>query len=185
MPHTALVRAIPILLAGLAGCMSVPDPDEGWVLLEEKGGIAISARGLEDADFPRLRGVAVLDADPLEVIAVFSDVNRSAEWVPNLVEARYLAPPSNEATWVYQRGRAPIPAHLIVWDRDVVMFTELIPIEEGRSWRAEFLAGEPDRVDVPTKVVRMPHMAGHAYLERSEDGRTRIEFEVELDAGGS
>jgi len=168
----------------LTGCLSVPEPEEGWVQIAERGGDTLSALGLEGKRLPRLRGEGVIAGDALEVIAVIADVARSAEWVPHMVEARHLEPPSNEATWVYQRGRAPIPANVIVWDRDVVMHTTLMITERGQAWRAEFEARAPERVPVPERVVRMPRLSGHAEVSRTEDGRALVVFEIEADAGG-
>jgi len=168
----------------LTSCLAVPEPEEGWVQIAERGGDTLLALGLEGKRLPRLRGEGVIAGDPLEVIAVIADVARSPEWVPHMVDARYLEPPTNEAVWVYQRGRAPIPANVIVWDRDVVMHTSLHVIEAGREWRAEFEARTPERVPVPERVVRMPRVSGHAEVSRTEDGRAAIAFEIEADAGG-
>jgi len=162
----------------------MPDPDEGWVLVAERSGVTLSALGLEGTDLPRIRGEGLIEADPLLVLAVFADVSRSADWMPNLIEARYLAPPTNSDSWVYQRGRAPIPANLLVWDRDVVVHNELIVIEPGRAWRTNFSAGDPERVSIPHQTVRILHMQGHALLRRTDEGHTQFTFEVEFDAGG-
>lgn len=169
-------------LALLAACYAIPHPDEGWVPVSERGGLTIEARGLEDSTLPRIRGTGRLAADPLHVVAVFADVARSSEWIPHLVEARYLVPPTNGRAVVYQRGTAPVPFHLAVWDRDVVLVSAVSEEEPG-LWRTTFTAAERD-VPLPEKVVRIPRMDGEATVRALGDGTTELVFEVEVDAGG-
>jgi hypothetical protein len=169
----------------LCACASSPDPERGWVPVGLRHGIEVFVRGLPDTSLPRVRGEAVIEADLLLVLAVLADVHRSAEWVPLVVEARYLEAEPSAGVWIYQRGRAPIPANLFLWDRDVVVHSELIEEEPNVSYRVNFQAAEPERVKLPPKVVRMPRMNGFSELIRLGPRRTRVIFEVELDAGGS
>lgn len=173
-----------LALLALASCVSVPHPDEGWTLLSDRDGIRLWAHGLEDSGLPRIRAQADLEVDPLEVLHVLADVATAPDWVPHMLEARYLDGPSNGVSWSYQRGQAPVPANLIVWDRDAVMRFEFEILEPGGRWRSTFATGEPERVPTPTGVVRLPRMNGYADLERTETG-SRLVFEVELDAGGA
>jgi hypothetical protein len=155
--------------------------EAGWTRVAEDEGIVVSSRPSERSELPIFRGVAQVDAPLLEVLAVVTDADRHQEWLFSCSDSALVAQTSAATGIVYNRTEAPWP----VPDRDVVLDSRVEIVDGEREVIVRFSATEhPERP--PTKgVVRMPYLQGHYHLLAVDEGRTRVEYQVDSDPGGS
>lgn len=156
--------------------------DEGWVRVAESGGIEAYQQEVPGRGLPRFRGVGEIEAEPAAILAVLDDVERACEWVPDCMESRILERESETRVAYYSRTDSPWP----VADRDVVVRSEtrIVPGPELTIERRFEAASEPV-VAVPKGVERMKTMRGHYRLTAVAPSRTRVEYQVDADPGGS
>jgi hypothetical protein len=155
--------------------------EAGWTRVAEDEGIVVSSRPSERSELPIFRGVAQVDAPLLEVLAVVTDADRHREWIFMCSDSALVAQTSAATGIVYNRTKAPWP----VPDRDVVLDSRVEIVDGEREVIVRFSATEhPERP--PTQgVVRMPYLQGHYHLRAEDAGRTRVEYQVDSDPGGS
>jgi hypothetical protein len=155
--------------------------EAGWTRVAEDEGIVVSSRPSDRSELPIFRGVAQVDAPLLQVLAVVTDADRHQEWLFSCSDSALVAQTSAATGIVYNRTKAPWP----VPDRDVVLDSRVEIVDGEREVIVRFSATEhPERP--PTKgVVRMPYLQGHYHLRAADEGRTRVEYQVDSDPGGS
>lgn len=201
----ALAPALAVGLAGLVGCRpaasapvattppseataehdpppsSAPPAPTGWTTVADEDGIAITSRPSEHSPLPVFRGVGVVDAPLLEVLAVVTDAERHQEWIFACSASGLVAQTSDATGIVYNRTATPWP----VPDRDVVLDSRVEIIDGEREVMVRFSATEhPDR-PVERGVVRMTYLHGHYHLWAEDATHTRVEYQVDSDPGGS
>ena len=153
--------------------------EAGWQPVHKEDGITVERSSASAAGRPRLRARTVIAAGIDLVSSVLRDVERHPEWRNRCTEARVLQREGDDKLVVYSRteGRWPVA------DRDSVFESEVVRREaehvEIRFRNVESLLMPP----VPG-VVRMPSVDGDYRLEALDAGRTRVEYELEMDMGG-
>ncbi|MFT3922971.1 MAG: START domain-containing protein [Myxococcales bacterium] len=156
------------------------EPDGSWLAIRDDEGITTWKRERAGDALPGFRGATVMPANVWDLLSVLDDVDRAAEWTANCIEMRRLAGSSDQRLFVYARMDAPWP----VRDRDVI--TQVTP---------RFLSARAVFVDIravpypalPPKqgMVRIPSMVASYRFDVLSEARTRVEYRIELDAGGT
>jgi START domain len=153
----------------------------GWTRVAEEEGIVVTSRPSEQSPLPIFRGVAVVEASLLEVLAVVTDAERHHEWIFSCSASALVAQTSETTGVVYNRTDTPWP----VPDRDVVLDSRVALVDGEREVLVRFSAVEhPDRPP-QAGVVRMTYLQGHYHLWVQDAAHTRVEYQVDSDPGGS
>lgn len=152
-----------------------------WTRVGVFDGVSVSSRQIPGQDMPEFRGVAVVDANLFQVMAVIDDADRHCEWMARCAESRVVKQLKGFDRVLYQRLDAPWP----VADRDLVVRGS-IRIDRDRrlvvsSFRSVNLRGMPPREG----VVRVTALKGFYRLKQLKDGKTRVLYQVYSDPGGS
>lgn len=166
------------LLAASAADGATDGEREGWTTVREEDGIVLSRRDAEGAS--EFRAVATVEAPLARVIAVLSDVPRHVEWRSRLAEARVLERPSERVAILYNRIHGAWP----VSDRDVVVRSET-HVEGPDAVRIELRAVESPLAPEREGVVRVPLLEGRYALAALGPERTRVEYGMRMELGGS
>jgi hypothetical protein len=162
--------------------IAAPSPALGdWEHLTTEDGIEVSQREIPDRALPVFRAEGVIDAGVYEVLAVIADTENHTRWMHNCVESRQLERESETVSYGYNRTGAPWP----VSDRDVVVRAEMVILEPGKEVHQRFKSVTSDLMGPVRGVVRMPHLQGHYKLRVLGPDRTRVEYQVDADPGGS
>lgn len=152
---------------------------EEWRDVVDDDGIVVSTLERPDSELPLLRGVTTIAAGPVAIADVIRDVPRQSEWMHQVSEARVVEE-TDEAVFVYTRTDMPWP----VADRDAILRTELIVVEPDVEVRAVARSTDAHSVPELNGVVRMPRVVGEFHLRIAGEGRTRVEYRLDVDPGG-
>jgi hypothetical protein len=168
-------------LAAVVVPLAAPAAEEGWRETARADGIVVSERPLPGQHVPTFRGTGIVDGDLATVLGIIGDVEQHPAWLPDCAEARVLSRPSPTVSYVYHRTDVPWP----VADRDVVFRQEVRVLEPHRL--VHVTIASDDSVFVPptggsVRVVRL--IAGYR-LEALDASRTRVEYRVDVDPGGT
>lgn len=174
--RTALLTAI--LLA--SACLQAAGADE-WEVILERDGIVVSRRSVEGERLPRLRAVGEVPGTPYEVLAVLLDVPEHVAWRPDCAESRIVRRISHWKSLTYTRIRTPWP----LADRDVVVEDEVLFLDPLSRVKVIFQAVAAPDVESGRHVIRMPSVTGSYSIEATQDGRSRVQYELKADPGGS
>ncbi len=170
-----------ILLVGLLlGAGTVSESGDGWHRVVERGGIHVDQKSVPGRTLAESRAVVEIAASRWEVLAVITDVVNQPEWVPRLAEVRVLETEEPLRAVFQLRMDMPWP----VSDRDAVLSSHTEFPEKGGSITRFSMTSHPDP-EPAEGVIRMLRLRGHYALTALEPGRTRVEYLVDADPGGS
>ncbi len=169
-----LVLVVVLLLLTPAGAPA------DWELLTTEEGIEVSRLQIPGRALPVLRGIGIVEAEPVAVLEVLRDIPRQTEWMYSCEESKVLRREGETILYVYNRTNLPWP----VADRDVVVRSEAVTVEFGREIHVFFRTAPEERVEPRDGIVRMPRLEGHWKLAGIDPGRTRVEYQVDADPGG-
>jgi hypothetical protein len=155
--------------------------DQPWEQVSNQQGIIVDRRPVDGSKLKEFRGRGVVDASLAQVLAVFNDIDKGTEWMDSCSGSSVVEDQGERLKIAYNRTRAPWP----VSDRDVVLRNEVTFDEREGVVKIEVSSVE--RADRPPVkgVVRMPSLRGHWYLWPTPDGRTRTEYQLHANPGGS
>lgn len=154
--------------------------DSGWAPIASEEGIVVTSRPSEHSPLPVFRGVGVVEAPLLEVLAVVTDAQRHHEWIFSCSASALVEQTSDSTGIVYNRTATPWP----VPDRDVVLDSRVEVIDGEQEIRVSFTATEHRDRPAEDGVVRMTYLHGHYHLWADGPERTRVEYQVDSDPGG-
>ena len=170
------------LMVGLVATMATPAAAQGkWERINKEEGIEVFRKEIAGRDMPMFRGRAVVKADLYTVLAVLSDFDRHTEWMHSCFEAGLLKEIDDLNRLSYNRADAPWP----VSDRDVVVRSKLTINEKRKMVIVNFRSVKHPKMPEQEDVVRMPRLRGHYKLKILSDNKTRVEYMVEANPGGS
>ncbi len=154
--------------------------EAGWRQLADVEGIVVSEHPSAHSDTPIFRGVGVVEAPLLEILAVVTDADRHHEWVFSCSASRMIEQTSRTTGLVYNRTATPWP----VPDRDVVLTSQIELIDAEQEILVRFSAVEHPGTPPQDGVIRMPYLEGHYHLRAEGPRRTVVEYQVDSDPGG-
>ncbi|MEX1366110.1 MAG: START domain-containing protein [Nannocystaceae bacterium] len=159
---------------------ALPRDEAGWTEIAAEDGIVVTSRSSEHSPLPVFRGVGVVDASLLEVLAVIPDAPRHQEWIFSCSDSALVEQTSDATGIVYNRTATPWP----VPDRDVVLDSRIEVLDGEREVMVRFVATEHPGRPPEDGVVRMTYLQGHYHLWAEGPERTRVEYQVDSDPGG-
>lgn len=151
-----------------------------WKLISEKDGIYVYTQQLEDSKFKAVRAVCTVDCPVGRLAYVLMDVSNTKDWVYATKVCKLLKKMSPTDIFYYSEVELPWP----VSNRDFIIRITLT--QDPKTKIARIVAeNHPDYVPEKKNVVRIPKSAGNWILTPLADGRTKVEYVIHVDPGGS
>lgn len=170
------------LLGSLLLSATAPAASEdkgGWKILSKERGITVSVREEPGRELPTFRGEGIIEGELLLILAIVLDAPGAMEWAEGADEVRLVREIDPRTHILYTRTDTPWP----VSDRD--MYTKRVTevVRPGEEYRLhlECQKGEAERKG----VIRVTDCESHFVLRRVDDNHTLIEYQVNIDPGGS
>lgn len=171
-------------LVPLLGGASEPAGGEGaaWKVMSTTPYL-VKSRAIRGNPVRELWAVAILDAPAVEIQAAILDTEAFPRFMPHVKEAVVVGTPEPDGSYYsYARTEPPLVA-----GRDYVLHvfvdSQLTPAGQGEfasHWQAD-----PDRVPRRAGLVRLKQNNGSWRVSPTEDGKTRVEYRLAVDPGGS
>jgi hypothetical protein len=152
-----------------------------WEVIEERDGIVVSRRPVQDRAFPQLRAVGEVRGTPYEILAVLLDVPAHVDWLPDCRVSKTLRRLGPWRYVIYTRTDAPWP----VADREAVTENEVIFLDPPTKVKVNFDAISAPEVARAPGTVRMKSLSGFYSIEAIDDGRSLVHYELDADPAGS
>lgn len=153
---------------------------EGFQQVREDEGITTWVSDRSGRVLSAVRACVTIHASVWDVLAVLEDVDRACEWTAHCAQMRRVRTVSEHEMLVYARMKAPWP----VQDRDVVTRVSVSYGALGEL-RASIENVEVPEVPTVADVVRMPMMRAHYKFRVLDENRVEVEYQLEVDPGGS
>lgn len=150
-----------------------------WEVISKQKGITVSRAQVTNRQFPSFKGVGVVQGDIYHVFAVLTDIDRHIEWMSHCSASRVLSKNSKTNWVIYNVTDAPWP----VYDREAVMITEVNVNPD--SFLITFTATKAHKMKPKKHTVRMNSFEGSYKLTSLSKNRTRVEYTINTDPGGS
>ena len=155
--------------------------DGKWEEITREQGIVVSKKAVAGQDLPAFRGIAVVNASIFDILAVLDDTPKIQDWMHNCIDSRPIQVINEFERITYNKTDAPWP----VSDRDVVVRSKLTINEKRKMVIVNFRSVKHPKMPEQEDVVRMPRLRGHYKLKILSDNKTRVEYMVEANPGGS
>lgn len=148
--------------------------------MHERDGIRSWASERPGRPLSAFRAQMELAGDAWSALAILEDVSRACEWTSHCAELTTVQTLSERELIVYARMDAPWP----VRDRDVVTHIRVLSEGEGALLVTIEAASDHYRA-ARAGVVRMPRFRAHYRLRALPARRTSLEYQIEVDPGGT
>jgi hypothetical protein len=168
------------LTLALLSLLGVANADQNWEKVSDKNGIIVDRRPVEGTKLKEFRGRGVIEAPITSILAVFNDIDKATEWMDQCKQSSLVEDHGDRQKIVYNRTKAQWP----VSDRDAVLMNNVFFDEVENRVRIEFSTVD-GKLPAQKGVVRMPYLKGHWYMWPESHDKTRVEYEVHADPGGS
>jgi len=152
-----------------------------WEIIEERDGIVVSRRPVQNRAFPQLRAVGEVRGTPYEILAVLLDVPAHVGWLPDCRVSKSLRRLGPWRYVIYTRTNAPWP----VPDREAVIENEVIFLDPPSKVKVKFDAISAPDVARARGTVRMKSLSGFYSIEAIDDERSLVHYELDADPAGS
>jgi hypothetical protein len=151
-----------------------------WKLISEKDGIYVYTQNLEHSRFKAVRAVCTVDCGVARLSYVLMDVSNTRDWVYATKVCKLLKKMSPTDIYYYSEVELPWP----VSNRDFIIRITLTQDEKTKIARI-VAENHPEFVPEKKNVIRIPKSAGNWTLTPLGDGRTKVEYVIHVDPGGS
>jgi START domain len=151
-----------------------------WKLISQKDGIYVYTQDLEDSKFKAVRAVCTVDCGVAKLSYVLMDVSNTKDWVYATKVCTLLKKMSPTDIYYYSEVELPWP----VSNRDFIIRITLT--QDQKTKVARIIAeNHPQYVSEKKNVIRIPKSAGNWTLTPMGQGRTKVEYVIHVDPGGS
>lgn len=174
------MKKLPLLLALLSAAFGAQAQQSAWKTIDREHGVTVETKDQPGRDLPTLRGRGIIQGEISHVLAVIMDAEHATEWAEGADECKLLRTINPRDHIIYTRTDTPWP----VSDRDIVMRRTVEIIKPGQEFRVRMTCA-PKEKPVIDGVVRVVDCDSHFYLRRESDSRTFMEYQINLDPGGS
>ena len=174
-------QSYPLLFLSLTALWTSGAEAGEWERISNEDGIQVSVQEIEGRELPIFKGVALINARLLDVLAVLTDTPRRTEWVHKCIDSRILKQIDELNRIVYNRTEAPWP----VSDRDVVVHSRSKVNFEKNEIYIGFKNTRKENFPEIDGVVRIPRIKGFYLLQGIDNERTRVTYQIDADPGGS
>jgi hypothetical protein len=177
-PRRTLAPLLALVLAlGIAGEAAAG----GWKVVRKEAGVTVSQKDIAGRDLPIFRGSTVIKADIYALLGILQDIDHHPTWMHRCKEARVIKRYEEFHVLHYNRTDAPWP----ISDRDTVLDSRVEIQPEKHTVLVRFKAVSSPLQGEVGDVVRMRRLRGYYKLTALSDSRTRVEYQVDADPGGS
>ena len=152
-----------------------------WEVFGQEEGVVLSRRPNPGSPVPELRSVSEIEATPFEILAVIDDVAGHVEWRPDCVVSKTVRTEDPLVDIVYSLSDAPWP----VADRESVTRVEIVLVNPPNEVAVHFTSTDAPEVEGRPGAVRIPHLVGSWEIRAIDDKRSRVQYTVRVDPGGS
>ncbi|MEL6177434.1 MAG: START domain-containing protein [Myxococcota bacterium] len=152
-----------------------------WEEITRDKGVLVQKKEIPGQDLPAFRGIATIKASVFDVLAVLDDTPRLTEWMHNCTGSKTVEAINDFERVTYNRTDAPWP----VSDRDVVVRSKVSINAKRKIVTIRFSSINHAKMPEVEDVVRMPRLRGHYKLKILDENKTRVEYMVEANPGGS
>lgn len=172
---------VALLSAGVLFLSTSAARAEGaWRLIDEERGIKVTARDEPGRDLPTLRGQGEIKGNVLDVLAVILDAKGATKWAKGADEARVLRVVDPRTQLIYTRTDTPWP----VSDRDMIMRRMVKVVKPGSEFHIRLLCAPKETAELDG-VVRVKTCDSYFHIRAVDEGKTFVDYQVNLDPGGS
>ena len=172
------VLLVPVVL--LASTVLADSSKDGWHVIDQERGITVSARDEPGRDLPTLRGQGIIEGDVLLVLSIVLDAEGSTEWAEGADEVKMVKEIDPRTHIIYTRTDTPWP----VSDRDMFMKRVTEVVKAGEEFRLSVVCLPNERPE-REGVIRIKDCDSHFVLRKVDANHTAIEYQVNVDPGGS
>ena len=150
-----------------------------WVLKQEKEGIKVYTKNLENSAFKAVKTVCTIDASLSVLTAVLLDINSTTDWVYSTKSARLLKQPSPSELFYYSEVAVPWPVN----NRDFIV---RLKVYQDAKTKTVTVDGENKPALLPEKknVVRIQQCYSKWVIAPLANGQVKIEYVLQVDPGG-
>jgi hypothetical protein len=161
---------------------------DDWELVKDKEGIQVFTRSVAGSEYKAFRGVAVIDAELNQLMALLDDTAGFVHWMYKCKKPKLLYKVSLLERYQYLGNDFPWPAT----DREMILRNEISQNPETRVVTVK-LSGvvvenlpKQAQLAMPTKTdaVRVPEVSGFYELSPLAGNQTKLIFQLHLDPGG-
>ncbi|MDB4972296.1 MAG: Collagenase [Myxococcaceae bacterium] len=152
-----------------------------WEYVEDDDHVRLWKLEVPGQDLPGFRGQTIIDASIDDILSVMLQWQKHTDWMYRCAESKLLKELNNHEALMYNRTSAPWP----VWDRDVIVSTDIQRGADNKSVSVTFKNVASDLKPVPGSTIRMPRLEGFYKLWYVGPKQTRVMYQVESDIGGS
>lgn len=171
---------VPILLLSSFTVVSQSKTDTNWKLAKEKNGITIYTRTMEGTKFKEYKAICVIEASPVELVKILTDVHEYTEWMAFVKEAEVVEKDGEDIFYVYSEVKVPFPFD----NRDQITKSVVVKdtITGRQSIEVEII---PDFLPEKKGIVRMPSGHGRWAFTPMENGKTQLYHSFGGNPGGN
>jgi hypothetical protein len=162
------------------GLAAVASAQGTWKVVDRDRGIVVDTRAEPGRDLPTMRGRGVIEGEVNHVLAVVLDERGATEWAEGADRCKLLRRIDARTSLIYTYTDTPWP----VSDRDIVMRRTIEVIKPGAEYRVRLLCAPRELAQVEG-VIRVLDCDSHFYLRKESASSTFMEYQVNLDPGGS
>ncbi|MEL6179291.1 MAG: START domain-containing protein [Myxococcota bacterium] len=180
--RTSSLMMLAVLLSAISMTAAADDKPK-WEKIAKERGVTVWEKEVPGRDLPVFRGVTVMKERMVDILAVLDDPEGATEWVHNCTANRLIKRTNGLDRILYTLTDAPWP----VADRDVVVDARVKLNTKRKEVTIAFKSvdGKKYNLNEVADVVRMPKLKGYYKLRILDENRTRVEYVVDADPGGS
>jgi hypothetical protein len=181
MKNTAYPFLILLLLTATTAVWAAGDGADGWNLARERDGIRVFLRDVDGFAIREFRGEATMRANVEQLLALYLDADRCADWVPNCKSAELIETIS-DAEWIVRTElNSPWPTK----NRDYVLRVVRADDEKTGATMLTFT----DVKDYPGQncCVRMTRFQGYWKFKPvagKDAGTVQVTYQNHFNPGG-
>jgi len=162
------------------GSFTVAHAGPKWETIAREGGIRVLQKERPGSDIPKVKGIGIVKANLVDVLAVIDDVPGRTKWAHDCTDSRELEKSSPFERVLYHRSAVTWP----VSDRDVVVRVKVDANYEAQRVKVSYRTARKYPFPKVSGVVRMPRLDGYFLIEAVGANRTRVSYLVDADPGG-
>lgn len=177
-PQRLAIRSLALLAAFLPAFAYATSGD--WRMDRDKDGIQVYTRAVEDSALREFRAEMTVEASVEEALRLLDDTDNLVNWLADCKKSKRVEQIDEFTAVNYVQYDQPWPAS----DRDMYVHSQAHIDEETDSATVE-LRGMPDYRPEKRGMVRIPYLRGSWKFTATENGKTRVVYQVLAQPGGS
>lgn len=150
-----------------------------WVLKQDKDGIKVYTKDLENSSFKAVKTVCIIDASLTKLTAVLLDINSSKDWVYATKSCTVIKQASPSELFYYSEVNIPWPVN----NRDFIV---RLKVAQDAKTKVVTVEGENKPTLLPEKknIVRIQQCYSKWIIVPQTNGQVKIEYVLQVDPGG-